>query len=345
MASQISYKLADNSANLENSIVLTGDRPTGKLHLGHYVGSLKGRVLLQEKNSQYIMVANLQALTDNMDSYSQVSKYSIEIVKDYVACGIDPNLSTIFLQSAVPAVSELSVLFFNCVKYAKLIRNPTLKEEIKNKYKEDSVNVGFLCYPISQAADILAFAADVVPVGLDQAPMIEQCNDIVGFLNRLSPQLALKKVSPLFSNYPRLIGIDGKHKMSKSLNNFISLSETDELIKKKVFSMYTDANHIRVEDPGKVENNVVFSYLDVFFDDQNELANLKARYRKGGVSDVFVKDFLYQTLLKLISPIRELRFSITDDTAREILQKGSEKASKIAQKNLLHIKNALEIKI
>lgn len=332
-------------ANLENKIVLTGDRPTGKLHLGHYVGSLKNRTILQKKNTQYIMVANLQALTDNMHSHFDIAKYSIEIVKDYIAAGIDPNLNTIFLQSEVPALSELTILFLNCVKYAKLIRNPTLKEEIKDKYKADSVNMGFLCYPISQAADILAFSTDYVPVGLDQAPMIEQCNDIVNSLNKLSESLSLKKVQPLFSHHPRLIGIDGKKKMSKSLNNFISLSETNEEIRKKVFAMYTDANHVKIQDPGQVEGNTVFAYLEVFFDDKNELNTLKARYTNGGVSDVSLKDLLYQTLLNIISPIRELRNSISDNSIRKILEKGSVEANEVAQKNLIHIKSSLAINL
>lgn len=348
MKDKESYFLSDKK--FKGKIILTGDRPTGKLHLGHYVGSLITRVNLQHENHQYLMIADLQALTDNMNNIKYISSNIKEVLSDYLASGIKAEKTTIFLQSKIPALSELSTLFLNCVTLAQIKRNPTLKEEIKNKYKDYNIPLGFLCYPVSQVADIVAFNTDLVPVGSDQLPMIEQSNQIVKKINSLcdpnqAKSLPLKEVKAILTKNSRLIGIDGKKKMSKSLGNAIYLSDDNNTIRKKVFSMYTDPNHIRISDPGNVQNNVVFKYLDIFMQDREELEKLKKHYEKGGLSDTTLKDLLFNIIKNLINPIREKRKDIINDKKHlnKILSEGIQKAKKISETTLIKLKNSLNM--
>ncbi len=342
-----------------NKIILTGDRPTGKLHVGHYVGSLKERVRLQESgefDEIYIMIADAQALTDNAEHPEKVRGNIINVALDYLACGIDPEKSTIFIQSMVPELTELTFYYMNLVTVSRVQRNPTVKSEIKMRNFEASIPVGFFCYPISQAADITAFRATTVPVGEDQLPMLEQCKEIVHKFNAVygetlvDPAIALPQNSACL----RLPGIDGKAKMSKSLGNCIYLSDDSAEVKRKVMSMFTDPNHIRVEDPGNLENNTVFIYLDAFCKDEYfaeflpEYANLdelKAHYTRGGLGDMKVKKFLNKVLEAELSPIRERRAAwekrIPD--VYEILKQGSEKAEKKAAETLSDVKRAMKI--
>ena len=342
-----------------NKIILTGDRPTGKLHVGHYAGSLKERVRLQESgefDEIYIMIADAQALTDNAEHPEKVRGNIINVALDYLACGIDPEKSTIFIQSMVPELTELTFYYMNLVTVSRVQRNPTVKSEIKMRNFEASIPVGFFCYPISQAADITAFRATTVPVGEDQLPMLEQCKEIVHKFNAVygetlvDPAIALPQNSACL----RLPGIDGKAKMSKSLGNCIYLSDDSAEVKRKVMSMFTDPNHIRVEDPGNLENNTVFIYLDAFCKDEYfaeflpEYANLdelKAHYTRGGLGDMKVKKFLNKVLEAELSPIRERRAAwekrIPD--VYEILKQGSEKAEKKAAETLSDVKRAMKI--
>ena len=286
-------------------IILTGDRPTGPLHLGHYVGSLANRVKLQHEYQQYIIIADTQAMTDNYDQPERVRSNIIQVALDYLAVGLDPKLNTIFVQSLVPELYELTVHFLNLVTVSRLMRNPTIKEEIRQKNMEESLPAGFLTYPVSQAADILAFQADLVPVGEDQNPMIEQTNEIVRRFLHLYKSNALKEVKPLIGSVGRLVGIDGKSKMSKSAGNSISLSDSFNDIKAKVQKMYTDANHLKVTDPGQVEGNVVFAFLDVFDPDKLKVEELKEHYRRGGLGDGVLKRRLYQAHARTPSAIRK----------------------------------------
>lgn len=342
-----------------NKIILTGDRPTGKLHVGHYVGSLKERVRLQESgefDEIYIMIADAQALTDNAEHPEKVRGNIINVALDYLACGIDPKKSTIFIQSMVPELTELTFYYMNLVTVSRVQRNPTVKSEIKMRNFEASIPVGFFCYPISQAADITAFRATTVPVGEDQLPMLEQCKEIVHKFNAVygetlvDPAIALPQNSACL----RLPGIDGKAKMSKSLGNCIYLSDDSAEVKRKVMSMFTDPNHIRVEDPGNLENNTVFIYLDAFCKDEYfaeflpEYANLdelKAHYTRGGLGDMKVKKFLNKVLEAELEPIRTRRHEwekrIPD--VYEILKNGSEKAEKKAAETLSDVKRAMKI--
>lgn len=325
-------------------VILTGDRPTGRLHIGHYIGSLVNRVKLQDEYKQYVMIADIQALTDNFDNPQKVRDNIIEVALDYLAVGIDPKKSTIFIQSLLPELSELTMYFLNLVTLSRLKNNPTVKEEMKQKNFGASIPVGFLVYPISQVADILGFKADVIPVGEDQLPMIEQTNEIVDKFNRIySP--VFKRVSPLISKFPRLKGIDGNSKMGKSLNNAIYLSSSHEEIRDKVMAMYTDPNHIHKEDPGKVEGNMVFYYLDAFDTGKDTIEQLKARYRKGGLGDIELKERLITVLDNLIKPIRERReeFSKDKDAIYEMLKRGSEEARVITEKTLAEVKKSIKI--
>lgn len=323
--------------------ILTGDRPTGQLHLGHYVGSLVNRVLLQEHHNQFVMIADVQALTDHFETPEKITKNTYEVVRDYVAVGIDPKKTTIFIQSQVPELAELTIYFLNLVSVKRLERNPTIKAEIQQKGYEADLPTGFLCYPISQAADITAFQAELVPVGDDQVPMIEQTNEIVRRFNRLYHTSCLKEVEAYLSHTPRLIRTDGKAKASKSLGNAIFLADEEKLIKEKVFSMYTDPSHIKVSDPGHVEGNVVFTYLDAFYSDKEELEALKQRYRRGGVGDTVIKSLLYDTLKNLLSPIREQRESLDTQQLRDIMYEGTKKARAIAQDTLQQVREAIGI--
>ncbi len=273
------------SDSSQREVILTGDRATGPLHLGHYVGSLKQRVALQNQHQQTILVADMQGLTDNAHNPTKVSSNILNVVADYLAVGIDPELSTICLQSQVPALAELTMYYANLVSIARLERNPTVKAEIQNKGFERSIPAGFLTYPISQAADITGFHATLVPVGDDQLPMLEQTNEIVRKINQLAGSLILKECRPLLSDASRLPSTDGKNKMSKSMGNTINLGASETEISAAVKSMYTDPNHLRIEDPGQVEGNVVFTYLDAFHADKEYVEELKVNYRQGGLGD------------------------------------------------------------
>lgn len=340
------------------NIILTGDRPTGKLHLGHYIGSLKNRVALQNEGNydeMYLMIADSQALTDNFDNPKKVRDNIINVALDYLSVGIDPKKVNIFIQSQVPALTELSFYYMNLVTVSRLQRNPTVKNEIKEKSFEKSIPVGFFCYPISQAADITAFKANIIPVGNDQLPMLEQTNEIVSSFNRIYGETLVPCKAILNENKiaQRLPGLDGNAKMSKSLNNGIYLSDPSDIIYKKVMSMYTDPNHIKVEDPGKVEGNMVFTYLDVFSSDEQisryseykTLDEMKKAYGKGGLGDVKIKKVLYNVLEEILSPIREKRRYYEEhlDEVYSILKEGTNKANEKANKTLKEVKKAIMI--
>lgn len=340
------------------NIILTGDRPTGKLHLGHYIGSLKNRVVLQNEGNydeMYLMIADSQALTDNFDNPKKVRDNIINVALDYLSVGIDPKKVNIFIQSQIPALTELSFYYMNLVTVSRLQRNPTVKNEIKEKSFEKSIPVGFFCYPISQAADITAFKANIIPVGNDQLPMLEQTNEIVSSFNRIYGETLVPCKAILNENKiaQRLPGLDGNAKMSKSLNNGIYLSDPSDVIYKKVMSMYTDPNHIKVEDPGKVEGNMVFTYLDVFSSDEQiskyseykTLDEMKKAYEKGGLGDVKIKKVLYNVLDEILSPIREKRKYYEEhlDEVYSILKEGTNKANEKANKTLKEVKKAIMI--
>lgn len=328
---------------MSKRIALTGDRPTGRLHLGHYMGSLKNRVALQDKFEQYVMIADVQALTDYFDRPKRITESVKEVLADYLSVGIDPNLTTIFIQSQIPALSELTMYYMNLVSIARVERNPTVKSELAMRGFGESVPTGFICYPISQAADITAFKAEIIPVGEDQIPMIEQCNEIVRKFNRLYNTDCLKEAEAYLSKSGRLVGIDGKAKASKSLNNAIFLSDEPEIIKEKVYSMYTDPDHIKVSDPGKIEGNVVFAYLDAFYEDAEEVASLKAAYSKGGLGDTKLKALLNDTLQTMLKPIREKRKGLSEEYLMDICKTGTNRANVIAQKTLAEVKEAIGI--
>lgn len=340
-------------------IILTGDRPTGKLHVGHYVGSLKRRVELQnsgEYDKIFIMIADAQALTDNADNPEKVRQNIIEVALDYVSCGLDPEKSTLFIQSQIPELCELSFYYMNLVTVSRLQRNPTVKTEIQMRNFETSIPVGFFTYPISQAADITAFKATTVPVGEDQLPMIEQTKEIVRRFNMIYGDTLIEPQVLLPDNKAclRLPGTDGMAKMSKSLGNCIYLSDSADEVKKKVMSMYTDPNHIRVDDPGQVEGNPVFVYLDAFskpehferyLKDYANLTELKEHYSRGGLGDVKVKKFLNAVLQEELEPIRNRRKEFEKDIPAiyEMLKKGSQAAEERAAQTLSEVKNAMKI--
>lgn len=340
-------------------IILTGDRPTGNLHVGHYVGSLAERVKLQNSGKYdeiYIMIADAQALTDNAEHPERVRQNIMKVALDYLAVGIDPEKTNIFIQSMVPQLTELTFYYMNLVTVSRVQRNPTVKAEIQMRNFEASIPVGFFCYPISQAADITAFNATAVPVGEDQEPMLEQCREIVHKFNTVygetltMPQIVL----PSNNACMRLPGTDGKAKMSKSLGNCIYLADPEEVVREKIMSMYTDPNHIRVQDPGKLEGNTVFAYLDAFcqpehfaefLPDYQNLDELKAHYQRGGLGDVKVKKFLNNVMQSLLSPMRERRAQWESRLPEvyEILKKGSEIAAETAQGTLDRVRHAMKI--
>ena len=340
-------------------IILTGDRPTGKLHIGHYVGSLKRRVELQnsgEFDEIFIMIADAQALTDNADNPEKVRQNIIEVALDYLSCGLDPAKSTLFIQSQIPELTELSFYYMNLVTVARLQRNPTVKSEIAMRNFEASIPVGFFTYPISQAADITAFKATTVPVGEDQEPMIEQTREIGRKFNSVYGDALVEPEILLPDNQAclRLPGTDGKAKMSKSLGNCIYLSDTEADVKKKVMSMYTDPNHIQVSDPGQIEGNTVFTYLDAFckadafekyLPDYKNLDELKDHYKRGGLGDVKVKKFLNSVLQEELAPIRARRkeYEANIPYVYQILKEGSEKAERVAADTLAGVKRAMKI--
>lgn len=325
-------------------IVLTGDRPTGKLHLGHYSGSLKNRILLQNKYIQFVMIADTQAITDKAERTEDLEKNIFDILSDYLAVGIDPIKTTIFLQSKIPALFEVTAYFMNLVSLARLEQNPTIKSEMKEKNFARNVPVGFLTYPISQAADILSFQTDYVPVGVDQLPMIEQANEIAEKFNRTYSPI-FKKTEAILSDVGRLSGIDGRGKMSKTLNNAIYLSDSSDEVKRKIMMMYTDPSHIHISDPGKIKGNIVFEYLDAFDSDREGVKNLKKRYQKGGVGDVEVKKRLFSVLEEFLTPIRSRRAIIVKNPKKihNILKIGTINARKIAEKTLVKMKKVMKI--
>ncbi len=341
------------------NIILTADRPTGSLHIGHYVGSLKNRVLMQNKgdfDKMYVMIADSQALTDNFGNVQKVRDNILEVALDYLAAGLDPNKVTIFIQSEVSALTEFTFYFMNLVTLSRLQRNPTVKEELKMRDFSGTIPMGFLTYPVSQTADIAAFNANLIPVGEDQLPMIEQAREICKSFNNLYKPVLVQPQAVLPENEAclRLPGTDGKAKMSKSIGNCIYLQDEPEIIKQKVFSMYTDPNHIKVSDPGKVEGNIVFTYLDAFCEPEHfekylpeykNLEELKNHYKRGGLGDMKIKRFLNDILQEILEPIRNRRkeFAKNPEKVFEILFKGSDEAQKVANENLKILKQAMGI--
>ncbi|WP_050465631.1 tryptophan--tRNA ligase [Herbaspirillum autotrophicum] len=336
---------ASRSSDLK-PIILTGDRPTGPLHLGHFVGSLRNRVTYQSTYRQFIMLADAQALTDNMNDTSKVHRNVVEVALDYLAVGIDPAQSTILIQSQVPELAELSFYYLNLVTVARLERNPTVKEEIRLRGFERDIPAGFLTYPASQAADISAFKASLVPVGEDQLPMIEQTNEIVRRFNRMAGRDVLVEAQALVPAIGRLPGIDGKAKMSKSLGNVINLGATADEVRAAVKKVYTDPLHLRVADPGHLEGNVAFIYLDAFDPDQEGLARLKEHYVAGGLADSLVKARLETCLQDLLEPIRTRRQEFAQDRAQvmQMLKEGTEKAREVAAQTMAEVKDVLGLR-
>ncbi len=323
--------------------ILTGDRPTGPLHLGHYVGSLLNRVELQKSYKQFVMLADIQALTDNVDNPQKIRTNVCEVVLDYLAVGIDPSKTTIFLQSMIPEIAELATLYLNFDTLIPLKRNPTVKTEIQQKGYGDAVTVGFLTYPVHQAADITIFKGNLVPVGEDQLPMIEQTNEIVRAFNRTYNTNVLVEAEALIPRFARLPGIDGKAKMGKSLGNAIFLSDSADVLSKKVMQMYTDPDHVRVEDPGKIEGNTVFTYLDVFGTDIITIAQMKEQYQKGGLGDVKVKRYLAEVLNTLLEPLRQRRAEYAKDpqAVMQIIRTGTEHAREVAAHTMMEVRQAI----
>ena len=327
--------------------ILTGDRPTGKLHIGHYLGSLKNRVALQNSGeyNTYVMIADMQALTDNARNPEKIRHSLIQVALDYLAVGIDPAKSTILVQSQIPALNELTMYYLDLVTVSRLERNPTVKAEIKQKNFDQSIPAGFLVYPVSQTADITAFKADTIPVGDDQEPMMEQAREIVRTFNNTYNTDILVEPKGYFppEGQGRLPGLDGNAKMSKSLNNAIYLADSADELRSKVMSMYTDPNHIHVDDPGQVEGNMVFTYLDVFDPDKKKVAELKAQYQHGGLGDVKIKRYLNEVLEAEFGPIRQRREAYAKDipAVYEMLQAGSAKANEVAEQTLQEVRDAI----
>jgi tryptophanyl-tRNA synthetase len=325
--------------------ILTGDRPTGCLHLGHYVGSLQNRVDNQFKNEQFILIADMQALTDNYDKPELLIENVYKLLSCYLAVGLEPKKNIFFLQSMVPQLTELTMYFMNLVSVARLSRNPTVKEEIQQKGFTDNLSIGFLNYPVSQAADILLFQADMVPVGNDQLPMIEQTNELARSFNYIYKTNYFKICKALLSTNGRLTGIDGKNKMSKSLKNALFLDDSKDILLENIMKMYTDSGHIKISDPGKIEGNAVFYFLDIFDSNKNELEDLKLHYQKGGLGDVFLKKRLFAILNEFLTPIRDKYnfYYSNKKMLKEILFHGTAEANKIAAINLQNIKEIMKI--
>lgn len=324
-------------------VILTGDRPTGPLHLGHLVGSLSNRVAMQEDHEQFILIADNQGLTDNIDKIENVQNNILEVTLDYLAVGIDPMKTTICLQSHLPALSDLTMFYLNFITVSRLERNPTIKDEILSRGFGRDIPAGFLCYPAAQAADITAFEATVVPVGDDQAPLIEQTNEIVRKINAACSKQVLREAKALIPKRGRLPGLDGTKKMSKSEGNSLALGATEDEITKAVRSMFTDPNHVRVEDPGRIEGNMVFTYLDFFGNDLIEVQTLKDRYRHGGLGDAHVKGYLEDILQDLIRPIRERRKQFASDPAQiySIIKEGTEIAKEVTNATWNNIRDEM----
>ncbi|MCT3358735.1 tryptophan--tRNA ligase [Latilactobacillus curvatus] len=334
---------------MNKKIILTGDRPTGKLHIGHYIGSLRNRVAMQDSGEYetFIMIADQQALTDNARDPEKIRNSLFQVALDYLSVGIDPAKTTVFVQSQIPALSELTMHYLNLVTVSRLQRNPTVKAEIQQKNFEQSIPAGFLIYPVSQAADITAFKATTVPVGDDQEPMLEQTREIVRTFNNVYGQEILVEPEGVFppKGEGRLPGLDGNAKMSKSLGNAIYLSDDAQTLEKKVMSMYTDPLHIKVTDPGHIEGNTVFTYLDAFDDDREKVAELKAQYQAGGLGDVKIKRYLNEVLQAKFTPIRERRaeFEKNPEAVYKMLEEGSKKANAVAEQTLKEVRDAMGI--
>lgn len=326
-------------------IILTGDRPTGPLHLGHYVGSLRNRIALQNEYKQFVMIADVQALTDNAENPEKIRQNILEVALDYLAVGIDPKISTFFIQSMLPEIAELTIYYLNLVTIARLERNPTVKDEIKNKDFARNIPAGFLMYPVSQAADITIFNANLVPVGHDQLPMIEQTVEIVRKFNQLYGEIFIEPQALVPKEGGRLPGVDGKAKMSKSLGNAIYLGDPADVVTKKIMNMFTDPNHLRISDPGTVEGNVVFTYLDIFDPNKEELEELKAHYRRGGLGDVMIKRRLNDLLQAVLQPIRTQRemYANDKDAVLAILEEGTKAAREVAVETMRKVKKVMRI--
>ena len=325
-------------------VALTGDRPTGPLHLGHYVGSLANRLHLQETHNQYVMIADVQALTDHFAHPEKVRENVLQVAYDYLAVGIDPTKTTIFIQSLIPEIAELTIFYMNLVTINRLQRNPTVKTEIQQKGLEERLTAGFLCYPVNQAADITIIKGEVVPVGEDQLPMIEQTNEIVRAFNRTYNTDVLVEAQPLVPKNARLSGTDGQTKMSKSLGNAIYLSDSIEVLSKKVMSMYTDPLHLKVSDPGHVEGNTVFTYLDIFDSRVDEVTALKEHYQRGGLGDVVLKRRLIEVLETFLTPLRQRRQQFEQDPqyVLSLLKAGTEKTREVAQGTMAQVRHAMK---
>ena len=329
----------------KQEIILTGDRPTGPLHIGHFVGSLLNRVALQHVYKQYVMIADIQAMTDNSSSSQKVRDNVVEVALDYLAVGIDPTKTTIFIQSLIPEIAELTIFYLNLVTVNRLLRNPTVKTEIQQKQFGQSVPAGFLMYPVSQAADITIVKGTLVPVGADQLPVIEQTNEIIKTFNHTYDTQIFSEVKALVAKTSRLVGIDGQAKMSKSLNNSIFLCDDEDTLKKRVMSMYTDPGHLHVSDPGKVEGNVVFTYLDAFDQDATKVAQLKEHYQKGGLGDVVLKKYLFEVLNEMLTPIRNRRLEFAKDRGEvmKILLDGTYQTRQVSAQTIKEVKQALHL--
>lgn len=329
----------------KKKVILTGDRPTGPLHLGHFVGSLQNRVNLQDEYKQFVMVADVQALTDNFDNPQKVRDNVLQVMLDYLAVSIDPQKTTIFIQSMIPQIAELTIFYLNFVTVNRLCRNPTVKTEIKQKGYGENVTAGFLMYPVHQVADITVVKGEVVPVGADQIPMIEQTNEVVRAFNRTYKTNVLVEAEALVPKISRLPGLDGKAKMSKSLGNAIFLSDDTDTVAKKVMSMYTDPNHIKVEDPGKIEGNTVFTYLDVFDSDKQKVQDLKDHYQRGGLGDVKVKRYLIDVLNNFLDPIRSRRIEFAKDPQQvmQLLLQGTAQTQEVAAQTMRDVKKAMKL--
>lgn len=330
---------------MQKKVILTGERPTGPLHLGHYVGSLQNRLKLQNDYDMFVMSADVQALTDNFDNPQKIKNNVFEVIIDNLSVGIDPKITKLFIQSQVPELTELTTYYMNLVTVSRLERNPTIKTEIAQRGFEDSVPAGFLCYPVSQASDITAFGAEVVPVGDDQLPLLEQTNEIVRRFNRIYNTNILKECKAYLSTCSRLVGTDGNAKMSKSLGNTIYLKDEPDVIRQKVMSMYTDPNHIKIEDPGKVEGNTVFAYLDIFDGNKEEIEELKNQYRKGGLGDVKLKRRLIDDLVSLLEPFQRVRreYENNMDEVYKIVKNSNEIARAKASETLKKVREAIGV--
>lgn len=331
--------------NNQTPIVLTGDRPTGPLHLGHYVGSLENRLVMQEKYRQFVMIADVQALTDNAENPDKIRENILQVTFDYLAVGLDPQKTTFFIQSMIPEIAELTMFYLNLVTVNRLRRNPTVKTEIQQKKFGEQIPAGFLVYPVSQAADITIVRAAYVPVGEDQLPMIEQTNELVRAFNRIYKTDILIEAQAIVPKIARLPGIDGHAKMSKSLGNAIYLSDSYEELAKKVKNMYTDPHHLRISDPGRIEGNTVFSYLDAFDPDHKEVQALKEHYQRGGLGDSIVKKRLLEILEYIIAPIRARRKEFEKDPAYavHILREGTARTREVAAHTMHHVKTAMRL--